>query len=177
MPETTAQTHTNLALAPHPNHQPLTATPTPEPPATRHQAQGVNYPGPTPHYGPQAPMQPPYDIQANMPPPHVPQPYQQLARRHPASIQLDGTQVQRHHPYQRPNKPYPPHQPHYQHWENQRGGRQAQTPFRGSRGSRRNWNPPMANTHRVINVGEFLMRLTRSNGRGCGRGRGRGFRQ
>ncbi|OAV85831.1 hypothetical protein PTTG_10648, partial [Puccinia triticina 1-1 BBBD Race 1] len=45
-PITTAQTNTNLALAPHPGHQPLVATPTPEPQTTRHQAQKTSYQGP-----------------------------------------------------------------------------------------------------------------------------------
>ncbi|OAV89313.1 hypothetical protein PTTG_28730 [Puccinia triticina 1-1 BBBD Race 1] len=37
-PITTAQTSTNLALSPHPGHQPLVATPTPEPQTSQHQA-------------------------------------------------------------------------------------------------------------------------------------------
>ncbi|OAV88094.1 hypothetical protein PTTG_29149 [Puccinia triticina 1-1 BBBD Race 1] len=105
-PITNAQTNTSLALAPHSDHQPLVATPTPEPPGSRHQAQETNYLGPTPPYAPQAPMPPPYDYQTHqmMPPP--PPQQQQMARLPPASTQLDGTQAPRHHPYQRPNAPY-----------------------------------------------------------------------
>ncbi|OAV87157.1 hypothetical protein PTTG_29545 [Puccinia triticina 1-1 BBBD Race 1] len=173
-PITTVQTNTSLTLAPHPGHQPLGATPTPEPPGLQHQAQETSYQGPTPLYAPQAPMPPPYDHQAHQMPLPPPPQQQQMARLPPASTQLNGTQAPHHHPYQRPNAPYHQPQPHYQQWGGQRGNYQHQSHFHGSRRSGRNWNLPMANTHRIINVGEFLMRLTRSTERGCGRGRGRG---
>ncbi|OAV86223.1 hypothetical protein PTTG_30015, partial [Puccinia triticina 1-1 BBBD Race 1] len=169
-PATSApQTVASTALAPHPNHRLPLASPTPEP--SQRPPPSTGYQGHTPAHNQRSIHAPP--------PPPPPPPQHLMERHHPASTQLDGIPAQRHHPYQRPNAPYRRHQPHYPpadtYYED---NQQYQAHSHDYQESERSWNRPMANTHRIINVGEFLMRLTRSNGRGYrGRGRGRGAHQ
>ena len=63
-----------------------------------------------------------------------------MARRHPASTQLDATLALQHHPYERQDAHYQQLQPPYPHAEEQHAGRQTQAPLRGLRKSGRNKN-------------------------------------
>ncbi|WAR58467.1 hypothetical protein PtB15_5B701 [Puccinia triticina] len=166
-----SQSNQSLAIAPHPHHQPMMATPTPEPASFQHRTQEAGYQGHTPQYnqGLQPPP-PPTQTQSRNPahngstlgpPPPPPPPHpQQLVTRLPASTPLDGSQVTRHTPYQRPGEHYQPHPPQYQAAGAPYAHPQRHNPSQNWRGSGRNWRRPRDDTQRVLQIGAYLMRAS-----------------
>ncbi|OAV95196.1 hypothetical protein PTTG_11141, partial [Puccinia triticina 1-1 BBBD Race 1] len=137
----TIRHHSQLAVAPHANYQPMIATPTPEPTGLQYQVLAQKFQVPTPsnrqelpqprpegqtYHGPQMPQPPP-------PPPP------------PQALQV--VQLFRPSPHYQPGGVNPPHYPHTPHGYADHNPPHPQDNWRGSG---RNWRRPQDNTQKVL---------------------------